>query len=115
MKGEITMNNLPKAFDDFSNLSTGNSLNIQDLITVDEEKIQQAFKFDASGINVDPSSLSMNTENFVIPPLDLEGLATTISSQINLPIEEVQQVLVSVLQEFVKQQTEQGEIGRAHV
>ncbi|CAM3727586.1 ABC transporter ATP-binding protein/permease [Erysipelothrix urinaevulpis] len=97
-----------KKFEDMSNLGGDNALNIEELITIDESMIQQAFQFDDSRFNIDFSSLSINTNNLKIPPLELEGLASTISSQVNLPIEDVQQVLINILQEFVKSQTEQG-------
>lgn len=81
---------------------------MDDFITIDQSMIQQAFNFNQSALNIDFSDFNLNLDGIDLPAFDLEGLAESISSQINVPIEVVQSILVAVLEDFVKTQEEQG-------
>ena len=91
----------PFASDDVENM-----FNFEDFISIDESKIQSAFNFDTSALNVDFSDLEVDFNN--LPEMNLEGLAGTIASQINIPIDDVLGILTGVFDDFVKQQEASG-------
>ena len=82
--------------------------NFEDFVSIDESKIQSAFQFDASALDMDFSDLDVNVDMSVLPEMDLNTLAVSIATQINVPTEEIQVILSSVLQDFVKTQEEAG-------
>lgn len=82
--------------------------NLEDFISVDEAMIQQAFDFDTSSLNIDFSDLEINVDPTDLPELDLIGLAESISTQVNIPVDKIQNILVSVLQDFVDIQNEEN-------
>ena len=96
-----------KAFDNEEDLDPSEIFNFEDFITIDQSKIEDSFNFDTSALNFDFSSFEINTDDIDLPSLDLEVLASSIANEINVPIEEVQEILVQVLQDFVATQEEQ--------
>ena len=80
---------------------------LEDFITIDQSMIENSFNFDPSVLDVGISDFDINIDGIDFPSLDLEALAEEIGTQIDVPVEEVQGILVSVLQDFVKTQEEQ--------
>lgn len=97
-----------KSFTDQTESEPGELFKIEDFITIDESMIQQAFNFDTSALDINFSGFDINLEGIDLPNLDLESLASNIATQINVPIEDIQTILITVLQDFVKTQEEQG-------
>lgn len=96
-----------KRFDEAEELSPDELFNLEDFITVDESIIQNAFSFDESALDIDFSNFNINVDVSDLPDLDLLTLAGIIATQINVPIEEIQAILTSVLEDFVETQNEQ--------
>lgn len=96
-----------KRFDDVEEFSPGELFNLEDFITVDQGIIQNAFSFDQSALNIDFSNFNINVDASDLPALELDVLAENIASQVNVPVEEIQAILVGVLQDFVATQNEQ--------
>ncbi len=94
-------------FDEENEFEPSELFNFEDFITVDESIIQNAFSFDESALNIDISNFDINVDASDLPSLELDVLAEQIATQINVPIEEIQAILVSVLQDFVTTQNEQ--------
>lgn len=97
-----------KSFDDGEEVEPGELFNFEDFITVDEAMIQSAFNFDESALNFDFSNFNINVDASDLPSLELDVLAESIANQINVPVDEIQAILVAVLQDFVATQEEQG-------
>jgi putative ABC transport system permease protein len=97
-----------KLFDEENEFAPNELFQLDDFISIDQSMIAQSFSIDPSALNVDFSNFDINTENLELPDLDLETLAESIATQINVPTEEIQNILVSVLQDFVLTQQEQG-------
>ena len=81
--------------------------NLDDFITIDQELIQKSFNFDTSALNIDFPDFKINMKDINLPSLDLEIIAGSIATELNVQIEDVQVILASVLQDFVKTQEEQ--------
>ncbi len=81
--------------------------NLDDFITIDQELIQKSFNFDTSALNIDFPDFKINMKDINFPSLDLEIIAGSIATELNVQIEDVQVILASVLQDFVKTQEEQ--------
>lgn len=96
-----------KRFDEVQEFAPGELFNLEDFITVDQEKIQNAFSFDQSALDIDFSNFNLNVDVSDLPALELNVLAESIATQVNVPVEEIQAVLVGVLQDFVTTQNEQ--------
>ncbi len=96
-----------KAFDDEEELVPSELFNLQDFITIDQAAIQNAFSFDQSALNIDISNFNINIDPSDLPSLELNVLAENIASQVNVPLEEIQAILVSLLQDFVETQNQQ--------
>lgn len=73
-----------------------NAMDMQNLIRVDEKKLQSAFQFDTSGMNVDLSNMNHFMENLSLPPLDLNKIIGQLNIQ--LTPEQIQ----SVVNDFIK-------------
>lgn len=73
-----------------------NAMDMQNLIRVDEKKLQSAFRFDTSGMNVDLSNMNHFMENLSLPPLDLNKIIGQLNIQ--LTPEQIQ----SVVNDFIK-------------
>ena len=97
-----------KSFDDETAFAPEDLFNIDDFITIDQSIIQKAFKFDTSALNINIKDFDINIGQINFPDLDLQVLAEQIATQIDVPIEAVQNILVNVLQDFVKTQEEQN-------
>ena len=99
-----------KEFDSEAEFNPEEVFQLQDLITIDQGIIQQSFSFDMSALNIDFLDFELNLDQVGFPDLDLETLAGQIAEQINLPTEDIQNILVAVLQDFVKTQEEENVI-----
>lgn len=99
-----------KEFDSEAEFNPEEVFQLQDLITIDQGIIQQSFSFDMSALNIDFLDFELNLDQVDFPDLDLETLAGQIAEQINLPTEDIQNILVAVLQDFVKTQEEENVI-----
>lgn len=97
-----------KSFKDETAFAPEELFNLDDLITIDQSIIEKAFKFDTSALNLNISDFNIKIGKIPFPDLDITVLAEQIATQIDVPIEEVQNILVTVLQDFVKIQQEQG-------
>ncbi len=97
-----------KVFDSESEFNPEELFQLQDFITIDQSIIQQSFSFDSSALNIDFLDFELNLDQVNFPDLDLETLAENIAEQINVPIEDIQNILVAVLQDFVNSQEEQN-------
>lgn len=97
-----------KPFDEEATTTPEQLFKLDDIITIDQSKILQSFKFDTSALNFDFSNFTLNIDQIDLPSLDLKTLAESIGTQINLPTQDIQNILVSVLQDFVLTQQEQG-------
>lgn len=95
------------SFDEDEEIEPGELFNFEDFISVDQSMIQNAFNFDESALNIDLSNININVDASDLPSLELDVLAESIASQINVPVDDIQNILVSVLQDFVKTQEEQ--------
>lgn len=73
---------------------------IDDFISIDQTLIQQAFNFDTSALNIDFSDFEINLDNINLPSLDLETLAQSIGTQINVPVEEILKIFESLAEGF---------------
>ncbi len=96
-----------KRFDNVEEFAPGELFNLEDFITIDEGIIQNAFSFDQSALNIDFSNFNINVDASDLPDLRLDVLAENIATQVNVPVEEIQAILVGVLQDFVATQNEQ--------
>lgn len=96
-----------KRFDDEQEFAPSELFNLEDFITVDQEMIQNAFSFDQSALNINFSNFNINVDASDLPALQLDVLAESIATQVDVPVEEIQVILVSVLQDFVATQNEQ--------
>lgn len=97
-----------KAFDDKSQTNPAELFKFENMVTIDQEQIQKAFKFDTSKIDFDMSKLNANLDKVEFSEIDLEGLATTIANQINVPVDEVIAIFTNVLTDFIKEQVDLG-------
>ncbi|NLC54942.1 MAG: ABC transporter ATP-binding protein/permease [Erysipelothrix sp.] len=95
-------------FDDETELAPNELFKLDDFISIDETMIQNSFNIDMSALNIDFSDFEINIDQLILPSLDLETLALSIATQINVPIEEIQIILTNVLQDFVDTQEQQG-------
>ena len=96
-----------KRFDEEEEFVPSELFNLEDFITVDQEMIQNAFSFDQSALNINFSNFNINVDASDLPALELDVLAERIATQVNIPVEEIKDILVSVLQDFVATQNEQ--------
>lgn len=96
-----------KRFDDEQEFAPSELFNLEDFITVDQEMIQNAFSFDQSALNINFSNFNINVDASDLPALQLDVLAESIATQVDVPVEEIRVILVSVLQDFVATQNEQ--------
>ena len=84
-----------------------NSMNMQNLISVDEKKLQSAFQFDTSAMNVDFNNMNNLMSNLSLPPLDLNKIMSQLDIQ--LTPEQIQTVmndLIKGYQNYVKNHPE---------
>ena len=84
-----------------------NSMNMQNLISVDEKKLQSAFQFDTSAMNVDFNNMNNLMSNFSLPPLDLNKIMSQLDIQ--LTPEQIQTLmndLIKGYQNYVKNHPE---------
>ncbi len=101
-----------KRFDDETEGGPEELFNFQDFISIDPAMIQNAFNFDMTALDLDFSDLDFSDFDITIDPttlpeLNLGQLAQSIASQINVPVEEIQVILVTLLEDFVASQEEQ--------
>lgn len=97
-----------KEFDSEAEFNPEELFQLQDLITIDQGIIQESFSFDSSALNIDFLDFELNLNQVDFPDLGLETLAEKIGEQINLPTEDIQNILLALLQDFVKTQEEQN-------
>lgn len=97
-----------KRFDEASEMSSFDLFNFEDFISIDQGAIQNAFKFDISAIDFNFSDLELSIDPTDFPELDLAGLADIIATQVNVSTGEIQNILTSVLEDFVTFQNAQG-------
>jgi len=97
-----------KSFEEDTELAPSELLNLDDFITIDQSIIQRAFNFDTSTLNLDLTDFEFSIDVSELPTFDLSVLAESISTQINVPTEDIQNILTAVLQDFVNTQYEQG-------
>lgn len=84
-----------------------NSMNMQNLISVDEKKLQSAFQFDTSAMNVDFNNMNNLMSNLSLPPLDLNKIMSQLDIQ--LTPEQIQTLmndLIKGYQNYVKNHPE---------
>ena len=84
-----------------------NSMNMQNLISVDEKKLQSAFQFDTSAMNVDFNNMNNLMSNLSLPPLDLNKVMSQLDIQ--LTPEQIQTLmndLIKGYQNYVKNHPE---------
>ena len=98
-----------KSFEDESEFNPEEMFQLEDFITIDEQVIQNAFNFDTSALNINFLDFDLNFDQIAFPDLDLETLAENISTQINVPTEDIQLILTNILQDFAAEQEEQEE------
>ncbi len=96
-----------KRFDDEGEFSPDEFFDLEDFITIDQGLLQNSFNFDLSALDIDFSDLEINVGPEDFPDLDLAALGEIISSQINVPVEEIQNILLSVLENFTATQNPQ--------
>lgn len=96
-----------KRFDSEREFSPDEFFKLEDLVTIDQALIQDAFDFDISAFNIDFSDFQIDVDSIVLPDFNLSELAASIATQISTSVEEVQAILTSVLQDFVDTQNEQ--------
>ncbi len=97
-----------ESFEDDTEFAPSELFNIDDFISIDQSVIQRAFNFDISSLDLDFTEFELNIDVNELPDLNLEALATSIATQINVPTEDIQIILTSVLQGFVNTQNEAG-------
>lgn len=97
-----------KSFDEDTELAPGELFNLDDFISIDQSMLQRAFNFDASVLDIDLTDFELNIDITELPTFDLNVLAESIATQINVPTEEIQTILTTVLSDFVTTQNEQG-------
>jgi ABC-type lipoprotein export system ATPase subunit/ABC-type antimicrobial peptide transport system permease subunit len=93
-----------RRFDDEGEFNPDEFFNLEDFITINPGRLQNAFNFDLAALDIDLSDLEINIEPADFPDLDLTGLAEIIATQINVPVEDIQSILLSVVQNFVASQ-----------
>lgn len=93
-----------KSFEADTELAPNELFNLEDFISIDQSKLQQAFNFDVSALNLDFSNFDLTLDVDDLPDLNLEALATSIATQINVPTEDIQRILTNILQDFVDTQ-----------
>lgn len=97
-----------KRFDAEMEFSPEEIFQLDDILTVDQDMIEQAFNFDTSVLNIDFPEFNIDLDQIDFPDLDLETLIGNIATEVNAPIESTQSILTPILQDFVKTQEEQG-------
>lgn len=100
-----------KPFGNETDLASDELFKLEDFITIDESKIQEAFDLDLSALNIDFSDFDINLGRIELPDLNLEGLAGSISNQINAPAFDIQNSLEGILEDFIEDQQVTGDTG----
>lgn len=94
-------------FDEEAAKDPSELFNLEDFITIDQSLIERSFNFDTTALDIDLSGFNINIDQIELPNFELDVLAESIATQINVPVEEIQAILVSVLEDFVESQNEQ--------
>lgn len=97
-----------ESFEEDTEFAPSELFNLDDFISIDQSVIQRAFNFDVSSLDLDLTEFELNVDVSELPDLNLDALATSIATQINVPTEDIQRILTDVLQGFVNTQNEAG-------
>ena len=126
-----------KTFAEEKEENSNSGFNFEDLISVDEEAMQKAFKFDESKLDLDFSGMDSNLspdmsglgdafdmdmsdlndafnmdmsglENMTMPEFDMDDLTQAIAAEVQIPEEALTQILQGVVTGFVMEVASQG-------
>lgn len=86
---------------------SGKEFDMESLFTIDEQKVQSAFRVDGSKLNLDLSGINSAMGELSLPPLDIEGIIGQLEIQVSA--EQIQTLgadLMKGYQEYAKQHPE---------
>lgn len=93
-----------KSFSEEANLLSEGLFDFSDFISIDESQIQNAFMFDESILDL--SNLNINLNNIELPALDIADLVNVLSSQINVPTDELLNIINIYINDFIDSQAD---------
>ena len=101
-----------KSFQD-ENSDQQNKLQFSDLISIDENKLKNAFDMDASQIDFgtmpfDQLSLDIPWEALPKPDMPVQDMMTSIANQVHVPVEQLSPIMMSLYQDFMSEEIKQG-------
>jgi len=82
-----------------------------DVISIDENAIQEAFNIDSSKMNLDLSGLgdlSIDTSGIGAPEFDINELTQSIAGQVDIPAEQLTYIMIGVMQGFLSEEIANG-------
>lgn len=97
-----------KPFIEETDLFPEEVFSLEDLITIDQSMIQRSFNIDLSALDFDFSNFNININDIEFPAFNLNELAENIAKEINIPVEEINEILSSILQDFIQNQEDEG-------
>ncbi len=89
-----------KSFEEGASQSFTDAFSFNNFISINESKLQSAFKFDQSALNFDVPDMELNLDDIEMPEIDLETLAATIGNQLSVPTEEIVKIIDSIITEY---------------
>ncbi len=93
-----------KTFDDENNMEAEDIFAFDNFVSIDENALKNAFKMNDLDMDLNFSFDELKLEDIKLPELNLEDIASSIASQINLPTEEVNTLMIEILTDFVETQ-----------
>lgn len=101
-----------KSFQDENN-DQRNKLKFSDLISIDENKLKNAFGMDTSQINLntipfDQFSLDIPLDALPKPDMHVQDIMTSIANQVHVPVEQLSPIMMSLYQDFMSEEIKQG-------
>jgi putative ABC transport system permease protein len=96
-----------KAFGDETDLVPDELFQLENLVTINQGMLGQAFNFDIGRVNLDFSDFQVSLDQINLPDFDFQALSGILASQINVPAEDIQNILTSLLEGFLETQNPQ--------
>lgn len=97
-----------KTFDEEKENSS--TFDFSKIISIDEQALKNAFNFDLSSLGLDLSDLdlSLDLANIELPDMDIGELTAAIAAQINIPADQIVNIMGAVLQDFLLEEAANG-------
>lgn len=89
-----------KTFDENGSASFSEAFQFSNFMKVDERKLQSAFKFDSSALQLDMSQMDINFDSIELLSFDFEMIAQQIANQLSVPVEQVSRIFESIMSQY---------------